>query len=80
MFLHFLCEDGNINTEGSIHQYLLQFKQLYNEVNGHDMNKDDAKQALIVYYSPFLYFFITLVVNYITLVHPRRIAKGLSPK
>ncbi len=54
MFLHFLCETGRIKMQSAVHQYLLQFKQLYNEVNGFHMDTNDAKQALIVCEYPLI--------------------------
>ncbi|KAI9729333.1 MAG: hypothetical protein M1818_008540 [Claussenomyces sp. TS43310] len=34
-----------VTAYSSAHQYLRQFKQLYNRVTGHDMNTDDQKEA-----------------------------------
>ncbi|APA11274.1 hypothetical protein sscle_07g060440 [Sclerotinia sclerotiorum 1980 UF-70] len=46
MFLRYICENYRIRTFSSVHQYLLQFKQLYNRVNGRHMDTNDAKEVL----------------------------------
>jgi hypothetical protein len=48
MFLRFICENYKVRAFDSAHQYLLQFKQLYNRVNGKDMDTNDAKEAFKV--------------------------------
>lgn len=48
MFLRYICENYKVRVFSSAHQYLLQFKQLYNRVNGQHMDTNDAKEALKV--------------------------------
>ena len=48
MFLRYICENYRVHIFSSVHQYLLQFKQLYNRVNGQYMDTNDAKEALKV--------------------------------
>jgi hypothetical protein len=48
VFLRFICEHYRVGAFSSIHQYLLQFKQLYNRINGKHMDTNDAKEALKV--------------------------------
>jgi hypothetical protein len=48
MFLRYICENYRVHAFSSAHQYLLQFKQLYNRVNGQHINTNDAKEALKV--------------------------------
>ncbi|KAL9111830.1 MAG: hypothetical protein Q9187_007868 [Circinaria calcarea] len=45
MFLRYVCENYKVRAFSSAHQYLLQFKQLYNRVNGQHMDTNDAKEA-----------------------------------
>jgi hypothetical protein len=47
-FLYYICEHGRVGSEHSVHQYLRQFKMLYNRVNGRWMNTNDAKEVLKV--------------------------------
>ncbi|ELR03151.1 hypothetical protein VC83_09677 [Pseudogymnoascus destructans] len=44
-FLCFICENYRVKAFNSVHQYLLQFKQLYNRVNGRHMDTNDAKEV-----------------------------------
>jgi hypothetical protein len=48
MFLRYICENYKVRAFSSAHQYLLQFKQLYNRVNGKLMDTNDAKEAFKV--------------------------------
>lgn len=48
MFLRYVCENYKVRAFSSAHQYLLQFKQLYNRVNGQHMDTNDAKEAFKV--------------------------------
>ncbi|ELR02067.1 hypothetical protein GMDG_05228 [Pseudogymnoascus destructans 20631-21] len=45
LFLCFICENYKVKAFNSVHQYLLQFKQLYNRVNGCHMDTNDAKEV-----------------------------------
>ncbi|KFZ16397.1 hypothetical protein V501_02243 [Pseudogymnoascus sp. VKM F-4519 (FW-2642)] len=45
LFLCFICENCKVKAFNSVHQYLLQFKQLYNQVNGCHMDTNDAKEV-----------------------------------
>ncbi|OBT74038.1 hypothetical protein VF21_07827 [Pseudogymnoascus sp. 05NY08] len=45
LFLCFICENCKVKAFNSVHQYLLQFKQLYNRVNGCHMDTNDAKEV-----------------------------------
>ncbi|PQE19655.1 hypothetical protein CJF31_00010054 [Rutstroemia sp. NJR-2017a BVV2] len=45
MFLRYICENYRVRTFSSVHQYLLQFKQLYNRINGRHMDTNDAKEV-----------------------------------
>jgi hypothetical protein len=47
-FLCYICEQFRDESEGSVHQYLQQFKMLYNRVNGCWMDTNDAREALKV--------------------------------
>ncbi len=48
MFLRYICEYCKVCAFSSAHQYLLQFKQLYNCINGRHMNTNDVKEAFKV--------------------------------
>ena len=48
LFLCFICENYKVKAFNSVHQYLLQFKQLYNRVNGRHMDTNDAKEVFKV--------------------------------
>ncbi|RAL59974.1 hypothetical protein DID88_000600 [Monilinia fructigena] len=45
MFLQYICENNRVRAFSSAHQYLLQFKQLYNRINGRHMDTNDAKEV-----------------------------------
>ncbi|KAL9107288.1 MAG: hypothetical protein Q9187_008449 [Circinaria calcarea] len=60
MFLRYVCENYKVRAFSSAHQYLLQFQQLYNRVNGQHMDTNDAKEAFKVQWQ-------TLVTTY---THP----------
>ena len=47
-FLLYICDNCKVHAFSSVHEYLLQFKQLYNRINGHHMDTNDAKEAFLV--------------------------------
>lgn len=49
MFLRYICENYRVSAFSSAHQYLCQFKQLYNRVNGRHTDINDTYEALKVY-------------------------------
>ena len=48
MFLCYICENYRVRVFSSAHQYLLQFKQLYNRVNRQHIDTNNAKKAFKV--------------------------------
>ncbi|KAM6516642.1 hypothetical protein FALCPG4_014820 [Fusarium falciforme] len=48
-FVLYMCEQYNIRSRGSIHEYIRQFQQLYTTVNGHYMDRNDAKEVYKYY-------------------------------
>ena len=48
LFLHFICENDWVKSQNALHQYLLSFKMLYNQVNGFHMDTNDAREVLKV--------------------------------
>ena len=47
-FLLFICNICKVHAFSSVHENLLGFNQLYNRINGHNMNTNDGKEALLV--------------------------------
>ncbi len=43
-FLHFFCDTGNIESDGTSWEYFRQFKQLYSSVTGRRMDTNDCKE------------------------------------
>ncbi|CVL09160.1 uncharacterized protein FMAN_15436 [Fusarium mangiferae] len=44
-FILFMCEHYNIRSWGSTHEYIRQFQQLYTNINGRYMDRNDAKEV-----------------------------------
>jgi len=44
-FLHFCCNEYNINSEGTSWEYFRQFKQLYGSVNGRYIDINDSNEV-----------------------------------
>jgi hypothetical protein len=48
-FLRHICVVDRVKKRNALHQYLLQFKMLYNKENGRHMDTNDANDALKVW-------------------------------